>query len=136
MALDSCHEQVVNALVKAGWTIEASSYFLEHDESVIYPDIRARLANGNMSEIIIVEVKCFTDESSYQSEFYRAVGQYIFYEAVMMRKQISAKLYLSVPVRVYETYFSTESVMTAIQLAQISLLIVDIDREVIVQWID
>jgi hypothetical protein len=65
VALDNCHKQVVNALIKAGWIVDTTAYFLEHDETVIYPDIRAHLANGKTQDIIVVEVKCFSDKSAY-----------------------------------------------------------------------
>jgi hypothetical protein len=136
VALDNCHKQVVNALIKAGWIVDTTAYFLEHDETVIYPDIRAHLANGKTQDIIVVEVKCFSDKSAYQNEFYRAVGQYLFYRTIMILKQIPGKLYLSVPITVYESYFVTDSVAETIKSSQISLVIVDIEREEIVQWLD
>jgi hypothetical protein len=54
----------------------------------------------------------------------------------MILKQIPGKLYLSVPITVYESYFVTDSVAETIKSSQISLVIVDIEREEIVQWLD
>ncbi|HAX80918.1 MAG TPA: hypothetical protein DCY88_35045 [Cyanobacteria bacterium UBA11372] len=44
------------------------------------------------------------------------------------------KLYLAVPLNVYKTFFSLQFIQRVVQRSQISLLIYDPDREVIVQW--
>ncbi len=134
--LDDCHEQVVSALRKAGWNLEAKSYRITLDDFMIYPDIRAWQSNGTAQQIIIVEIKCFANEDKDQDELYRAIGQYLIYRNVLKLKQNPARLYLSIPLTVYNRLFALNAIALTIQEGQIRLLVVDIDREEIVQWKD
>jgi hypothetical protein len=137
MALDSCHEQVVNALEKAGWDVYPKIYYIETQDIIVNPDIQARRGvNGSSRQIIVVEVKCFVDENSDQDELYRAIGQYLIYRNVLQVKSISATLYLAIPNHVYLRLFLGEVVTATVDEAKIKLLVVDIDREEIVQWLD
>ena len=136
MALDSCHEQVVNALEKAGWDVEKAAYVIELDRIRVIPDIRARQINGQVDEILVVEVKCFPNEENYQDELYRAIGQYLVYRTIMEMKAVPAKIYMAIPVFVYNRLFRRQVVAKTIQEAKIRLIVVDIEREEIVQWLD
>ncbi|MEO8609925.1 MAG: element excision factor XisH family protein [Chloroflexota bacterium] len=136
MALDSCHQQVVNALEKAGWNVEKSAYVIELDRIRVFPDIRARQINGQVDEILVVEVKCFPHEENYQDELYRAIGQYLIYRTIMEMKAVPAKIYMAIPVFVYNRLFQRQVVAKTIQETKIRLIVVDIDREEIVQWLD
>lgn len=133
--LDSCHPQVVNALQKDGWEITHQSYFIALEDFSVVPDIRARKMNGQRDEIIIIEVKCFTDLRVEQDELYRAVGQYIFYRNALRAKPIHGRLYMAVPLDVYNRLFTTEVVTGIVNDVGIRLIVVDIDREEIVQWL-
>jgi hypothetical protein len=134
--LDSCHEQVVNALRKASWTVADAQFFLRADGFTFFMDIQAELNNGSVQQIIIVEVKCFSDERSDQDELYRAVGQYLLYRSVLQLKAPHLPLYLAVPSRVYERLFRKTIVQNLVTASEIRLIIIDIDREEIVQWVD
>jgi len=137
MALDSCHEQVVNALRKAGWDVYPKIYYIETEDMVVNPDIQAQhQVNGSSRQIIVVEVKCFEDDSKDQDELYRAIGQYLIYRNVLQVKVISATLYLAIPTDVYQRLFLGEVVSATIHEAGVKLLLIDIDREEIVQWLD
>jgi hypothetical protein len=72
--LDQCHQQIVNALLKAGWSVDPGPYFARQVGITILADIRARQSNGFARQIIIVEVKRFPDSASDQDELYRASG--------------------------------------------------------------
>lgn len=133
--LDSCHQQITNALAKAGWQIEARMYYLQYEGFEVYPDIRARQTNGTVEEIIVVEVKCFAEKSNYRDDLYRAIGQYLIYRSILGLKQIDAKPYLAIPSFAYEGLFTGKVVSATISDSNISLLVVDIEREVIVQWL-
>lgn len=136
MALDDCHPQMVNALRKAGWDVDAKSFYIEVPGMVVAPDIRARHTNGKGQQLIVVEIKCFTDENSQQDELYRAVGQYIVYRNVLRLKPIAATLYLAIPLLIYQQFFTTEVVMSSVKDAHIKLVIVDIEREEVIQWLE
>ncbi|MCA0456765.1 MAG: XisH protein [Chloroflexi bacterium] len=133
--LDSCHQQVVNALRKASWNVTDKPVFLRADGLTIFADIQAQLVNGNIQQIIIVEVKCFADERSDQDELYRAVGQYMLYRSILQLKAPHLPLYLAVPNLVYERLFRKAIVQNMITGNGIKLIVIDIEREEIVQWI-
>lgn len=133
--LDSCHQQVVNALRKAGWVIEDQSYYLRYEKFEVYPDIRAHQTNGHTEEILIIEVKCFSDESNYRDDLYRAIGQYLIYRNILKLKQTIAKTYLALPSFAYDLLFKNRVVAETLNEAKINLLVVDIETEEIIQWI-
>jgi hypothetical protein len=56
-ALDNCHQQVVNALQKAGWSVDPTPFFIRTDEMSIFIDIQAEHINGKAQQIIVVEAK-------------------------------------------------------------------------------
>jgi XisH protein len=136
MALDSCHEQVVSALRKAGWELGSQPFYVLVEDFAVFPDIQAQRIGDTGEEIIVVEVKCFADERSDLDELYRAIGQCLIYRSVLKLKPISAKLYLAIPDIVYYRLFNTPVVAMTIAELQIKILIVDIDQEEIVQWLD
>ncbi|MBZ0288880.1 MAG: hypothetical protein K8I30_14785 [Anaerolineae bacterium] len=137
MALDSCHEQVVNALHKAGWDVYPKIFYIETEEMIVNPDIQARRqTNGSSSQIVVIEVKCFADEDADQDELYRAIGQYLIYRNVLQVKSISATLYLAIPDQAYQRLFIGAIVSATINESKINLIVVDVDREEIIQWFD
>lgn len=133
--LDSCHEQVANALRKASWSVTDKPVFLRADGLTFFADMQAQLINGSVQQIIVVEVKCFSDERSDQDELYRAIGQYMLYRSVLQLKAPHLPLYLAVPSMVFERLFRKIVVQNLVSASQIKLIVVDIEREEIVQWI-
>jgi XisH protein len=93
-------------------------------------DIKAR---RNQSEIIIVEVKCFADSELH--EFYTAVGQYRFYRSLMRQFGIDRPLYLAIP-NSADNGIIKQIGMPLIIEAQIKLNVVDLEQEVIEQWLE
>lgn len=68
-------------------------------------------------------------------ELYVAFGQYIIYRAVLAEQDITFPLYLAVPDQVYTTIFDS-TVRRAINDNRVRLIVVNIDVEAIVQWIE
>ena len=135
-ALDNCHEQVVNALKKAGWIITRTSKYFRIKKRTIFIDIEAQQNNnGHSQEILLVEVKCFADKDTLTQELYAAIGQYLVYRTILTELANSATLYLSVPSKIYDTVFD-ESIRKLIQEQAIKLLIVDLETETINQWLE
>lgn len=135
MAFDDCHDQVVNALEKAGWQITEESYYIRYQGFEVFPDIKARQTNGKTDEIIVVEVKCFADERHYRDDVYRSVGQYLIYRNILRLKRSNAKIYLALPSFAYDLLFINLVVEETLKESNISLLVVDIEAEEIVRWI-
>lgn len=81
-----------------------------------------------------MEVKCFPDGSADTSELYTALGQYLIYRGILEQQQINLDLYLAVPVEAYEDVFSRMA-LKSIEMNRVKIVVVDMEREVIVQWL-
>lgn len=133
---------MVNALRKDGWLVDPKQYFIRSGELTLVTDIRARRRdNGIRREIIVVEVKCFSKRRFYRNDLYRndlysGIGQYIIYRNSLRIENIEATLYLAIPVHIYRTLFKLDVIRATLSEVQIKLIIVDIEAEEIVQWID
>lgn len=133
---DTCHPQIVNALHKAGWLVTDNVY-LRVEDVIAIADLKAwQNNNGDIQQIIVVEVKCFLNENDDQDELYRAIGQYLMYRSMIAARGLNMPLYLSVPVGAYERLFTKQIVQTVMQESRFKLLIVDIEREEIIRWLD
>ena len=130
-ALDQCHEQMAQALRKAGWQVDDKPYVLRLASGRrFFIDIKAQ---HDQNEIIVVEVKCFADNQI--NELYTGIGQYLIYRSLLERKGISRALYLAIPSTAY-IQIVQELAMDVITEAKIKLLVVDIDQEVVEQWLE
>jgi len=135
-ALDQCHHQVVRALQKDGWVITDQPLYLSTEKRQVYIDIGAQQSgNGSRKRIAVIEVKCFLDTDKMTTDLYIAVGQYLFYRAVIADRNINAPLYLSVPENIYNEFFDAIA-RTVMSENQIKLVIVNLETETIAQWIE
>ncbi|MBI5671078.1 MAG: XisH protein [Chloroflexi bacterium] len=134
--LDQCHKQVVNALQNAGWDVDPSMYFLRVEGVTVFADIRARHVNGKPRQIIVVEVKCFPDTRSDMDELYQAIGQYVIYRNILKATNKPGTPYLAIPLEAYNRLFRKMVVSATINELQIKLILVDVEREETVRWID
>ncbi len=130
-ALDIYHPQVVNALQKAGWAVSTGPYVIRVPgrKRPLYADLSAQL---NTSKIIVAEIKCFQIDP--RGELYTAIGQYLVYRALLNQLGISHELYLAVPSSAYHGIFRDMG-MVVINETKIKLIVVDIEQEVIEQWL-
>ncbi len=129
---DKCYNQVVRALQKANWHVppEPHSIYVPGKRSPLLADIRAV---QNEKTIIIVEVKCFADNIFH--ELYTAIGQYLLYRSILKQAGSTLPLYLAVPVSAYKDIFSTIA-QSVVEEIRMKLLVVDMTKEEIVQWIE
>ncbi len=132
-ARDRCEPQVIQALQKDGWTLVSQPF------SIRVSRVENALADLSFrrdeTTVIVIEVKCFDGIRPLQDELYHAVGQYIFYRNAMRLVGLNLPLFLTVPLEVYQTFFQRQTVQAVIQEAKIQIIVVDIDREEIDQWI-
>jgi hypothetical protein len=135
-ALDQCQPHVIRALNKAGWTVAPKPFVLKlsHGHTLFIDLEAAREEEAGERIILLVEVKCFPEASAETSELYTAIGQYLVYRDLLKERGIEFDLYLAVPVEAYQDVFARMAVST-ISENQIKMVIVDMDREVIVQWL-
>jgi hypothetical protein len=135
-AKDRFHELVKIALQKEGWTITHDPYHIDLGFVDFYIDLGAEqlLAATKDNEKIAVEIKTFIAASTI-SEFHTAVGQFINYRIALEGDDPERKLYLAVPTDIYKRFFKNSFIQIVIQRNQISLLVYDIEKKEIAEWI-
>jgi hypothetical protein len=134
--LDSCHPQVVKALEKAGWRVVVSPFRLEAPLTDLFADILAeRTPETDHNEIIVVEVKCFSDKKAQTTEVYTAIGQYLVYRELLIANSLDYPIYLAIPTQAFYGIFEAIGMSVGIT-TQIKLIVIDLEREEIVQWME
>ncbi|MHC5611505.1 MAG: XisH family protein [Nostoc sp.] len=135
-AKDKFHEIVKTALQNQGWTITDDPYHIDLGFVDFYIDLGAEqlLAATKDNEKIAVEIKTFLAASTI-SEFHTAVGQFINYRIALEEDDPERMLYLAIPLDIYKRFFTYSFIQMVIQRNQISLLVYDIEKQDIYQWI-
>jgi hypothetical protein len=112
------------------------TFAIRTNEYTVYADcMLERKNNGQDEQVIILEVKCFSNPQTDLTEFYNAVGQYQFYRAAVTANQSTTPIYLAIPLEPYHRLIIDNAMSIAIQQTSIKLVITDIVNEEIVQWI-
>ena len=133
---DACQPTIERALYKAGWKIEARQVVLQIDLGRAYFDLRAiRRTEDGTKEILIVEVKCFSDERRRMSELYGAIGQYQMYRRWLRKAESVAPIYLAITSSAYHGIFD-EDVMAVVEETQIKIVVVNLETEEVERWIE
>ena len=137
MAKDLYHEQVKAALQKEGWQITHDPYEIRVGGIEMYIDLAAEqvIAAQRDGAKIAVEIKSFISPSTI-SDFHLAHGQFLDYRYALELEEPERALYLAVPLRVYQTFFTLQFIQQVMQRSQIKLLIYDAEQEAIVKWIE
>ncbi len=137
MAKDKIHEIVKNALIKDGWTITDDPLNITFEELGLYADLGAEkvFAAERRDEKIAVEIKSFLHQSKIQ-DLKLAVGQYEIYKLLMKKLMPERKLFIAVDKDVYKDFFLKKAVQFIIREKGLPLIIVNLEKEVIVQWIN
>jgi len=137
-AKDVYHEAVKNALIKDGWTITADPYPLEYEDVELYPDLAVEkvISEEQKQRKIIIEIKSFIS-SSLMKDFELALGQYILYrDLIQLSQDEYQEIYLAIKDEIYDTFFQRKSIKAVVKLNQVALLVINTDKEEIVQWIN
>ena len=133
-AYDQCHPQVVRALAREGWEVRHSPLFLDSGERTLFVDLElVRKTQDQDERIMVVEVKCFPASSAETTELYISLGQYLVYRGLIAQNHIDADLYLAVPIHAYEGVFF-DLARSVVDELHVKLVVIDLDREVVVQW--
>lgn len=114
-------------LAIAGW--EDGSYQEKARQDKIEVEIATR-----EEQKIAVEIKSFISPSNV-SDFHTALGQFLNYRDALEIVEPDRQLYLAVREPIYESFFKRRFIVAAIQRYQLQLIIYDVQREVIVQWL-
>lgn len=135
-AKDLYHDRVKNALIKDGWTITDDPYFIKYEDAELFADLAAEkpLAAERQGQKIVVEIKSFVGKS-LMYDFHSALGQYIVYRKLIQLTEPEYKLYLALDDVVYGEFFQRKSVQVVSNENNVLLIVVDMEKEVIKQWI-
>lgn len=135
-AYDLIHNAVKNALIKDGWLITADPYVIVYDDVRLFADLAAErtLSAQQGSRRIVVEIKGFAGESPIH-QFEQALGQYIFYRQMLSETAPEFEIYLAITDSTYHTVFQRAAIRLMVESQNVALVLVNVDREEIVQWI-
>lgn len=136
-AKDIYHNEVKNALLKDGWTITADPYFIKYEDAELYADLAAEkpIAAQRQGQKIVVEIKSFVGRS-LMYDFHGALGQYMFYRNLIQLTDPEYKLYLAIDDIVYKNFFQRKSIQLITNENKLLLMVVEMEKEEILQWID
>ena len=134
---DAIHDAVRSALINDGWEIVADPYRIVYKDATLEADMKADklLVATRDKRSIVVEVKSFLQQS-FIHEFLAACGQYQAYRFLLEEKGQTETVYMAVDRQVYRRWFHGEAVQVLVKRFEIRLLVVDIEKEEIVQWIE
>ncbi len=134
-ARDLFHDTVKQALQKEQWVITDDPLRFKFGNVNFQVDLAAEqlVAAERGGEKIAVEIKSFLNPSAI-TDFYSALGQFLSYRLALESIEPNRKLYLAVPLDVYQTFFQYEFTQNAVQRYQVFLIVYDPANEVIVQW--
>jgi hypothetical protein len=135
--MDRIHTPVRNALIKAGWTITADPYILQYEDLTLFVDLEAErtIAAERDGCRIVVETKSFVGQSAIH-DLQVALGQYEMYRRLLEVTAPDRKLYLAVGADIFATFFQRPAIRVVIEGLGLQLLVVDIIKEEVVQWIN
>lgn len=136
-AKDIYHDTVKNALIKDGWTITADPYFIKYEDAELYADLAAEkpLSAERQGQKIVVEIKSFVGRS-LMYDFHGALGQYVVYRNLIQLTEPEYTLYLAIDDLVYKNFFQRKSIQIITQKNQLLLMVVEMQKEEILQWIN
>ncbi len=137
MAKDMIHDAVKNALRKDGWTITHDPYTIRYLTLQLSADLGAErpFAAERAGQKIIVEIKSFRSPSPVQ-DFKLALGQYALYLGLLEVTEPERKLYLAVDQVAYHDFLQQDAIEMIRLRYQVAVLVVNIDQEEIVKWIE
>lgn len=137
MAKDIYHNTVKIALEKDGWTITNDPLTLRIGRRDVFVDLAAEklITATKENKEIAVEIKSFINPSLVK-DLENAIGQYILYYSLMIKKYPKRSLYLAIREEIFLDFFTEDIVITVLELNPIKLMVFDSEKEEIVQWIE
>jgi XisH protein len=136
-AKDVYHQAVKNALITDGWSILADPYKIKYKDAQLFADLAAEkpIAAEQNGRKIVVEIKSFLSPSPMR-DFEMALGQYILYRSSIALTEPEYQVYLAIKESTYENFFKRDSIQDISKINQLFLIVVDMEKEEILKWID
>ncbi len=134
---DIYHDAIKNALIKDCWTITADPYKIKYKDAELFADLSAEkpIAAEQNGRKIVVEIKSFLSPSPMR-DFELALGQYILYRNLINLTEPEYIIYLAIKESTYENFFTRDSIKEIVELNQILMIVVNVEKEEILQWIN
>ena len=134
---DKIHDAVKNALIKDGWTITDDPYRIIFGDADVYADFRIVKAGTEtiLTRALVIEIKGFTGDSPLHN-LENALGQYEVYRIYLKSIAPEDKLYLAISSAIYKKQFVRPAFAIIVQEKQLPLLIVDLEHEEVIEWIN
>lgn len=135
MAKDIIHDAVKNALIKDGWKITHEPFIITFEGEPVYADLGAErtIAAERNGEKIVVEIKSFMRPSPIQ-DFKEALGQYLIYRDLLAETEPDYSSYLAIRDDTYFDAFQRSIIQFRVKRYEMALIIVDVIKEVIIEW--
>ena len=135
--LDVIHDAVKNALVNDGWKITHDPFTIQYKGLKLYADLAAERAFTAVrdGQKIVVEVKSFVGLSKLH-DLKIALGQYDIYISFLELLAPDHKLYVAISEKAYKNFFLREAIQIVINRHRTPLIVVNLEREEIVKWIN
>ena len=136
-AKDVYHDAVKNALIKDGWIITADPYPIKYEEVKLFADLAGEktIAASREGKQIVIEIKSFLSRSPMR-DLETALGQYLIYKALLSLEYSEKELYLAIGEIIHEDFFQKVAIKFILEKYQVSLLVVDMNKQEIVKWIN
>ncbi len=137
MAKDKYHNLVKKALQQIGWTITNDPLYIPTFKRRLEVDLGAErvIAAEKGNKKIAVEIKSFIGLSEIH-EFYKALGQFNYYQLALEDIESDRILYLAVPLDIYDTLFTEPLTLKAITRYNIKIIVYNVEAETIEKWIN
>jgi XisH protein len=138
---DSIHEVVKEAIAKDGWEVTDDPYVISYGERFLFVDLgafattRTGFIGARKGDThIAIEIKEFRGQSQI-ADLEQAIGQYTLYRLLLDRVDPERDLYLAVSEATYSDIFSEPIGTLVIAELPLKLVIVDLKRKEVSQWI-
>jgi hypothetical protein len=136
-ASDLCEPHVIAALQKEGWQVigHQLSLHLPQNHHLFIDLLIQRGYQAASEQILVLEVKCFSQPDSYLLDFYNATGQYVYYRNALRELGIPHPLYLAIPYHAFEHFFQRTTVQMTLKELKVKIVVVELTSERIIEWL-
>lgn len=139
---DQIHDIIRRAILKDGWQITDDPFVIAYGERFLFIDLGATeigllsaiVGASRSNERIAIEIKTFRS-ASLITELQQAIGQYQLYFLLLQEVDPDRTLYLAISEDVYHNFFREPIGQLVIKNLPSNLIVVNLEKEEIIQWI-
>ena len=140
---DTYHQRVKNALIKDGWEITDDPYVISYGERFLFIDLGATNIDNSSGVIgairgkekIAIEIKNFRSKSPIV-DLEGAIGQYVLYQLLLQQIEPERVIYLAITQEMKNEIFSEPLGELVIEKLPLRLIIIDVEKDEVKQWIN